>query len=61
MTPQEISEIMAAASKLDIEHMDMRDQIKYFSATCQFAEQIKPLVVKYADKLPKGINFLFRM
>lgn len=61
MTSQEISEIMTSASKLDIEHMDMRDQIKFFSAMCQFAEQVKPLVVKYSDKLPKGSKFLFKM
>ena len=41
--------------------MDVADQIKYLSAMNQFAEHVKPLVLKYVNDMPRGSKFLFKM
>lgn len=61
MTQQEMIEVIGFVSKLNIEHMDMTDQIKYLSAMNQFAESVKPLVLKYVNDMPRGNKFLFKM
>ena len=61
MTQRETMEAIDSVSKLNIEHMDMADQIKYLSAMNQFAESVKPLVLKYVNDIPKGSKFLFKM
>lgn len=61
MTQREMMEVIDSVSKLNIEQMDMADQIKYLSAINQFAESVKPLVLKYVNDMPKGSKFLFKM
>lgn len=61
MTQHEMMEVIDSVSKLNIEHMDMVDQIKYLSAMNQFAEHVKPLVLKYVNDMPKESKFLFKM
>lgn len=61
MTQREMIEVIGFVSKLNIEHMDMADQIKYLSAMNQFSESVKPLVLKYANDMPRGSKFLFKM
>lgn len=56
-----INEVMSALSKLDFAQMDITDQMAYILAANQFAEKMKPIVVKYADKLPDKTTFLFKM
>lgn len=61
MTQREMTEVIDSVSKLNTEHMDMADQIKYLSAMNQFAEHVKPLVLKYANNLPGESKFLLKM
>lgn len=61
MTQQELSDIMAAATKIDWERTEVLDQILYTTAYLKFAEAIKPLVIKYADKLPTDVKFLLKL
>lgn len=61
MQTEELNDIMQAISKLDIPSMEVQDQLLYLSAGLQFAEAVKPLVIKYADKLPSGTGFLMRL
>lgn len=61
MTQREMTEVIDSVSKLDMGHMDMADQIKYLYAMNQFAESVKPLVLKYVNDMPKGSKFLFKM
>lgn len=57
----EVSEVFNALSKLDFVSMDITDQMAYILAANQFAERMKPLIVKYAEKLPEKTTFLFKM
>lgn len=61
MRIEEINEVIQALPALDFASMDVTDQIAYILATNQFAESVKPLIVKYADKLPEKTTFLFKM
>lgn len=61
MTQREMTEVIDSVSKLNVECMDVADQIKYLSAMNQFAESVKPLVLKYANDMPRGSKFLFKM
>lgn len=61
MTQQEIVDIMSAVGKLNPNEMEIQDQALYLIALSRFAETTKPLVIKYADKLPKNSNFLIKL
>lgn len=61
MTHQELSDIMAAAAKIDWERTEVLDQILYTTAYLKFAEAIKPLVIKYANTLPTDAKFILRL
>lgn len=61
MRIDELPEVFNALSKLDFSQMDITDQMAYILAANQFAERIKPLIVKYADNLPEKTTFLFKM
>lgn len=61
MTPTEIDNALKALSKLDIAQLDMGDQIIYLAALTEFAEKIKPIVLKYSDRLPNGSTFLLKI
>lgn len=61
MTQREMTEVIDSVLKLNMKHMDMADQIKYLSAMNQFAESVKPLVLKYVNDMPKESKFLFKM
>lgn len=61
MRIDEVPEVFDALSKLDLASMDVVDQMAYILAANQFAERTKPLIVKYADKLPEKTTFLFKM
>lgn len=61
MTAKEVADIMASAAKLELEKMEVQDQVLYVQAVCQFAEQMKHIVLKYSDKLPSECKFLFRL
>jgi predicted cation transporter len=41
--------------------MEIKDQIKCLAAISMFAESIKPLIVKYIDRLPERSTFLFKL
>lgn len=58
---EEAAEVIKAISVLDFPHMEVQDQAMFMLFTDQFAERIKPLIVKYADKLPEKTTFLFKM
>lgn len=61
MNQQEIIDIMNAVGTLNLAEMEIQDQVLYFMSISQFAERMKPLVVKYSDKLPESSTFLFKM
>lgn len=61
MQIEELNDIMQAISKLDIAQMEVQDQLLYMTAGLKFAEMVKPLVVKYADKLPQDCKFLMKL
>lgn len=61
MQIEELNDIMQAVSKLDIARMEVKDQLLYLSAGLQFAETVKPLVIKYANELPENNKFLFKL
>lgn len=61
MSIDEITETLKGLMKLDLSTMDAQDQFFYMMATAQYAEKLRPLVVKYSDQLPKNTSFLFRM
>lgn len=61
MTQREMTEVIDSVSNLNAECMDVADQIKYLSAMNQFAESVKPLVLKYVNDMPRGSKFLFKM
>lgn len=61
MTQREMTEVINSVSNLNIEYMDVRDQIKYLTAMNQFAESVKPLVLKYVNDMSKNSKFLFKM
>lgn len=61
MSIEEVNDIITAVSKLDIEKMDVQDQLLYLYAGLQYAETVKPLVIKYLDKLPEKTNFLLKL
>lgn len=61
MSIEEVNDIIIAISKLDIEKMDVQDQLLYLHAGLQYAETVKPLVIKHADKLPEKTNFLLKL
>lgn len=61
MTQWEMIDVINSVSNLNIERMDMADQVKYLSVMNQFAESVKPLVLKYVNDMPRGSKFLFKM
>lgn len=61
MTTQELIDIVNNVFKINFDKADMQDQILFMSALHKFAEQVKPLTVKYVDKLPEGSTFLFKL
>lgn len=61
MNQQEIIDIMNAVGTLNLAEMELKDQAIYLMSISQFAECMKPLVVKYSDKLPENSTFLFKM
>lgn len=61
MRIDEINEVIQALPGLDFAQMDITDQMAYILAANQFAERMKPLITKYADKLPEKTTFLFKM
>lgn len=61
MNQQEISDIIISVGTLNLAEMEVQDQALYLMSIQKFAERMKPLVVKYADKLPEESTFLFKM
>lgn len=61
MTCQEAIDVINSISEINLEEADCQDQLLLVMATAQFAEQIKPIVVKYANKLPESSTFLFKL
>lgn len=61
MRPEEMNDIMQALPKLDIASMEVQDQLLYLAAGLRFAESIKPLVVKYSNRLPEDVKFLLKL
>lgn len=61
MRTQEAVDIINAAFKMGIDTMDMEDQAIFLLSTAQYAEKLKPLIARYADKLPENTTFLFKM
>lgn len=48
-------------SDLKLEFMDEKDEMECISVCQQFIERMKPIIAKYADKLPEKTTFLFKM
>lgn len=61
MNMQEVPEIITAVGQLPMEQMDWQDQMFLMAASAEFADKMKPLVIKYADRLPESSTFLFKM
>lgn len=61
MTPIEIQEIIKATSKIDPATMDWQDQLTYITIMGEMAERLKPLAVKYANRLPENSIFLLKL
>lgn len=61
MNQQEIIDILNAVGTFNLAEMEMQDQALYLMSISQFTERMKPLVVKYSDKLPESSTFLFKM
>lgn len=61
MQMEEVNSIIQAVSSLDITNMELQDQLLYLSAGLKLAEMLKPLVIKYADKLPQDCKFLVKL
>lgn len=61
MTVRETQEVMEAIGKIDIAAMDWQDQLIYMAAMSEMAERVKPLVVKYANRLPESSTFLLKL
>lgn len=61
MTQREVFEIIDSISEINWNEAEFKDQILLSMSVTQFAEQVKPLIVKYADKLPEASTFLFKL
>lgn len=61
MTIEEIQAVLDAIGKIDIVAMDWIDQLAYMAAVGELAEKIRPLVVKYANELPRNETFLLKL
>lgn len=61
MSSQNLDEIMKIIPKLDVESMEIQDQALFLINISNFAESMKPLIVKYADKTPKESKFLIKL
>lgn len=61
MNQQEIIDIITSVGTLNLAEMEIQDQVLYLMSISQFAERMKPLVIKYADKLPEECKFLFKL
>ena len=61
MNQQEIIDIMNAVGTLNLAEMEIQDQALYLMSISQFAERMKPIVLKYTDKLSGKSTFLFKM
>lgn len=61
MNLQEVNDIMNAVGNFNLQEMEVQDQALYLMSISQFAERMKPLVVKYADKLPEECKFLLKL
>ena len=61
MNMQEVPEIITAIGQLPMEQMDWKDQMFLIVEMAEFAQKMKPLVLKYADRLPESSTFLFKM
>ena len=61
MTLQEIMDTMESVGKLNLAEMEVKDQAAYIIVASKFAGTLKPLVIKYIDKVPSGNTFLFKL
>lgn len=61
MNKQEIIDIMNAVGALNLAEMEIQDQALYLMSISQFAERMKPIALKYTDKLPENSTFLFKI
>lgn len=61
MGTQEAIDIINTVFHMNIGQMDITDQAAFLVATGRYAEELKPLIAKYADKLPEKTTFLFKM
>lgn len=61
MNQQEIIDILNFVGTFNLSEMEIQDQALYLMSISQFAKRMKPLVVKYSDKLPESSTFLFKM
>ena len=61
MTHQELNDVMESINKLDISNMEAQDFALYLISLTKFAEAVKPLVIKYADRLPENAKFMLKL
>lgn len=61
MNQQGIIDIMTSVGTLNLSEMEVQDQALYLMSISQFAERMKPLVVKYSDKMSEKSTFLFKV
>lgn len=61
LSVEEIAEVIAAVPDIDFAKLDPADCATYILACKEFAERMKPLVIKSKLKEEKPTSFLFRM
>jgi hypothetical protein len=61
MSIDEVNNIFKLVGELDMLEMELQDQMKMTLAYCEFAETMKPIVLKYCNELPEKSTYLFKM
>jgi hypothetical protein len=61
MSIDEVNNIFKLVGELDMSRMEIQDQMRMSLAFCEFAETMKPIVMKYCNDLPEKSTYLFKM
>lgn len=61
MDIESVTEIIKQFFEMGLTKLNMGEQLLYMGATYRFAEEVKPLVTKYAVKEPVKSTFLMKL
>lgn len=63
MTPEEMKELLTQLNNLDFKSLPFEESLIMISATIEFCNKIKPILVKYAmeNDTPSNSTFLFKL